>query len=77
MNRFERIGVLLLLFVAPIVRAQDDSPKPAGRGPYPDVQQPETSQTEPLPLSGAQEITLGSPQSQNLLAPMLRIMRNV
>jgi hypothetical protein len=67
--------VLLLLFVAPIVRAQDDSPKPAGAGPYPEGQQPETIQTEPLPLSGAQEITLGSPQSQNLLAPMLRIMQ--
>lgn len=75
MNRFGRICVLLLLFVAPIVRAQDDSPKPAGRGPYADAQQPEISQTEPLPLSGAQEITLGSPQSQNLLAPMLRIMQ--
>jgi hypothetical protein len=75
MNTFGLTFVLLLLLTAPIARAQDDSPKPAGRGPYPDAQEPDTSDAEPLPLSGAREISLGGPQSQNLIAPMLRIMQ--
>jgi hypothetical protein len=73
-NTFGRACVFLLLFVTPIVRAQDDSPKPAGRGPGPDMQEPEVSEAEPLPLSGSQKITLGGQQGQNFLAPILRIM---
>jgi len=73
-----RICVLLLSFLPLVVCAQNDNLGP-GEVVAPqasdDGQQVHGSPTEPLPLSGAQEITLRDPQDQNLLSPGVRVMQ--
>lgn len=77
MNGFGRICVVLLFSItATIVSAQNDNPGPADVAPHPqESDNTQYLQTEPLPLSGAQEVTLGSTESPNFLFPSLRVFQ--